>query len=340
MSLDILKEDLKIGKLKNLYLFYGPEDYLKEYYLKCIEDRLLQKDTSLMNRSVLEGKVDVGKITDACETLPVFSDMRLVIVKNSGLFKAKKKQEGEVSDVKTSNSALQSYLEDLPKYSCLIFYEAEIDKRMKLIDTIRKRGLLIEFTFQKQQELVKWVIKAFKASKKEIDLMTASQLIENCEQGMKEILNEINKVVMFMGDRSKVKEEDLEEVCTKSVKGRIFDLTDAIAERNAIKALKLLDSMVILREPIQKILFMIAKQFRNVLDMKLLTNEGLSPNEAASKMALSPYAVAKVVKQANGFTVKRLKEAIKQILEFDVAIKTGKINDRMAVELLIAEFSS
>ena len=339
MSIDILKDDLKSENLRSLYLFYGPEEYLKGYYVKSIEDKLLQKDTLIMNRGVFEGKVDVSSIIDACETMPVFSDKRIIIVKNSGLFKSTKKQDGEESKAKPSNTSLQAYIEDMPKYSCLIFYETEIDKRLKLVDTIKKKGLMVEFAFQKHQELVKWVIKVFKTNKMDIDLITASQLVDNCEQGMNEILNEINKVVMYLGDRTKVKSEDIEEVCTKTVKGRIFDLTDAIAEKNALKALKLLDNMLILKEPIQKILFMIAKQFRNVLEMKLLTGEGLTPSDAASKIGLSPYAVSKVAKQANGFTVKRLKEAINQILEFDVAIKTGKINDRIAVELLIEEFS-
>lgn len=347
MSVDILKGDLKTNKIRNLYLFYGPEEYLKGHYLKSIEDNLLNKDTGIMNRTVLEGKIEINSLMDSCETMPIFSDKRVVVVKNSGLFKAAKKPTSEntaaksqaTAKAKPSNDVLLSYLQNVSPSTCLVFYEAEIDKRIKLVDAIKKNGLIVEFPFQKPDELARWVAKAFRSYKKEIDMMTAAQLVENSEQGMNEMLNEINKVVSYLGERTRVESRDIQEVCTKSIKSRIFDLTDAIAEKHAIKALGLLNDMIVLREPIQKILVMITRQFRHVLEMKLLREEGLSPNEAASKIGMSPYAASKVSKQSTGFTIEKLKDAIKQSLEFDIAIKTGKIDERIAIELLITEFT-
>jgi len=223
---------------------------------------------------------------------------------------------------------------------CLVFYEEEIDKRLKLVEIIKKNGLVVEFAFQKPAELTKWVVKVFKAFNKDIDMMTASQLVDSSELGMNEILNEINKVVLFVGDRTRVTAKDIEEVCTRSIKGRIFDLTDAIAGKDGSRAIKLLDDMVILKEPIPKILYMITRQFRQILEMKLLMEKGLSVNEAASQMGITPYAAGKVLKQSKSFTVDTLKRAIEQSLELDIAVKTGMINDRIAVELLISEFST
>ena len=73
----------------------------------------------------------------------------------------------------------------------------------------------------------------------------------------------------------------------------MFDLTDAIAEKNSSKALKLLNDMVILKEPIPKILFMIARQFRQILQVKLLHREGLTTSEIASKLGMLPYIAGK-----------------------------------------------
>ncbi|MCX7921923.1 MAG: DNA polymerase III subunit delta [Clostridia bacterium] len=342
MSIDILKDDLKKNNLRSLYLFYGPEDYLKKYYTEGIEKQLLTEDMKTLNKIVLEGKVDVRKITDNCETMPVFSERKVVIVKNSGIFKSKKKSDEAEGKGKSKgqNDELVSYLQNVPDYNCLIFYEEEIDKRMKAVDAIKKNGLIVEFAYQKPPELVKWVVKVFKSHKKEVDPMTAAQLIDISEQGMTEILNEINKLTLYLGDRTKVTGADIEKVCTKSVKSRIFDLTDAVAEKNASKALILLNDMIILKEPMPKILFMLARQFRQVLEMKLLGEDGLNSGEAASKMGITPYAAGKILKQAKSFTVDMLKEAVEACLEFDVAIKTGKMNDRIAAELLIARFST
>lgn len=339
MSIDILKEELKNSKIRNLYLFYGPEEYLKKYYLESIEKHILSKDVTGLNRIVIDGKPDTRKIIDATDTMPVFLEKKIVIVKNSGLMKSKK-TSGSNEDTKSKGKQddLLSYIQSVPNFTCLVFNEAEIDKRIKLVDAIKKNGLIVEFAFQKPAELVKWAIKVFKSNKKEIDLNNASQLVENSEQGMNEILGEINKLVSYMGERTTVTLKDIQNVCTKSIKSRIYDLTDAIADNNGSEAFKMLNDMIILKEPVQKILFMIARQFRQVLEMKLLNESGLNYNEAAVKMGISPFIAGKILKQASRFKVEKLKSALEESLELDLAIKTGRINDRIATELLIAKF--
>ncbi len=331
MSIDVLKEDLKSKKLRNLYLFYGQEEFLKKYYIDSIEKDILENDLSSLNKIVLEGKFDMQKIEDACETLPVFSEKKLVLVRNSGMFKSGK----DGSKQQSVKDNLLNYLKNIPDYTVLVFYEEEIDKRLKTVDAVKKNGLIVEFAFQKPAELVKWVTKVFKSHKKEISNEDASYLIEICEQGMTEILNEVKKLVMFVGERINITIEDIEKVCTKSIKSRIFDLTDAVAEKNLDKALNLLNDMVILREPLPKILFMITRQLRHVLEMKLLCKEGFSIKDASTKIGIAPYAGGKVANQAKSFSEEKLKEGIKEAFELDLAIKTGRINDRVAAELLI-----
>jgi len=339
MSISILKQEVKSKKFRKLYLFYGPEDYLKNHYLHCIEDSLVDDNLKMLNRIVLEGKVDVTEISDNCETMPVFSEKKVVIVKNSGMFKQKGKSEGSKRGKNTQENELISCMESIPEYTCLIFYEEDVDKKLKAVKYVESHGLLVEFPYQKHDDLIRWVINHFKSNQKSIDPLLASQLIESCDQGMREIKNEIDKIIMYMGDRREATARDIESVCSRSIKGRIFDLTDAIAERNCAKALKVLNDMIILKEPLPLILFMITKQFRQILEMKLLVSEGMSSKEAASKMGLSPYVAGKVMKQIKGFSTDELKRAINQCMEMDVAIKNGRINDRIATELLIAEFS-
>ncbi len=331
MSVDVLKEELKSNKLRNLYLFYGQEEFLKKYYIDSIEKDILENDLSSLNKIVLEGKFDMQKLEDACETLPVFSERKLVLVRNSGMFKSGK--DGAKQQSVKDN--LLNYLKNVPSYTVLVFYEEEIDKRLKTVDVVKKNGLIVEFSFQKPAELVKWVLKVFRSYKKEISIEVASYLIEICEQGMTEILNEVKKLVMFVGERSNITLEDIDKVCTKSVKSRIFDLTDAVAEKNLDKALNLLNDMIIIREPLPKILFMITRQLRHVLEMKLLCKEGLSIKDASAKIGIAPFAGGKVANQAKCFSEEKLKEGIKEAFELDLAIKTGRINDRVAAELLI-----
>lgn len=339
MSIDILKGQTKNKEFGNLYLFYGPEEYLKQYYLDLIEKGIVKDDFKDINRVLIEGKVETKKLIDNCDTLPLFSEKKLVVVKNSGLFKSSKKSDSGAGKGKAAKDDLLVFLQNVPGHVCLVFVEEEIDKRLKPVDAIKKNGLLVEFSYQKPAELVKWVIKVFKSYNKTIDPNVASVLVNNSEQGMNEILNEINKLVLYLGDREKAEMKDVEKVCTKSVKSRIFDLTDAIAEKNRTKAFRILEDMVVLKEPMPKILFMITRQLRQVLEMRLFLNEGMGLNEAASKMGLTPYIAGKISRQAKEFDVDVLKKTFEESLELDVAVKTGKISDRMAVEMLIVRFS-
>lgn len=341
MSLDILKDDIKNKNIRKLYLFFGPEEFLKKYYADSIEKILLSDDMKALNRVVLEGRQDFGKLTDHCETLPVFSDRKVVIVRNSGLFKPQKKGgDGKKTGKQPPKDDLAGFVQDLPGHVCLIFYESEVDKRLKTLDAVKKNGLVVEFEYQKPDELARWVVRKLKAAGRDIDRITAAKLVDNCEQGMTEIQNELEKLTAYTQGRQAITQDDVDKVCTKSVKSRIFDLTDAIAGKRSARALELLNDMIVLKEPVPRIFFMIARQFRQILQVKLLHDEGCGVDEIASRMGLSSYIAGKILRQASSFTLPRLKAAVEESLELDLAVKTGRIGDRAAVELMIIGFSS
>lgn len=333
MSLEILKNQLKANSLKNVYLFFGPEEYLKKYYVNLIFRQVVDEETKDLNYITLEGKTETTDIIEYCNTLPVFSERKLVVLKNSGLFKAKKGETGSIKD------KLSEFIGNIPDYTTLIFIDTEIDKRLKLVKAIKDTGLIVEFEFQKPADLVKWVVKVFKSYNKNIDPMSASYIVENSEYSMTELLNEIEKIVSFTGDKTNITISDVEAVCTKTVKSRIFDLTDAISEGNVSKALSMLNDMAELREPMQKVLFMIIRQIRMLYRIKLLKQQGLREDAVAKQLGLTPFIASKVMSISRNLSADTLENAMYYSLELDESIKTGKISDRIAIELLIASMA-
>lgn len=336
MSLDILKKQLKEEKLQNLFLFTGQEEYLKKYYTNAISKLIVQEDNKEFNLINLEGKAETETIISNCETLPMFSDKKLVIAKNTGLFKAKKGEASESGEKKSGKDKLASYLENMPEYTCLIFLESDADKRIKLVNTIKKCGLIVEMDYQKPADLVKWVIRVFKSFNKNVDQMAASYIVENSEYSMNELLNEVDKLVNYSGCKSEISMKEVEMVCSKTIKSRIFDLTDAISEGNNSKALALLNDMATLKEPMQKVLFMIIRQIRMVYRIKLLKMQGVREDTAAKQLGLTPFVASKVMSVSRNMDINVLERAMYYSLELDEAIKTGKMTDRIAIELLIA----
>jgi len=340
MSLEILKKQIKEDKLQSVYLFYGAEEYLKKYYISTITKLIVEDENKELNFISFDGKTDVDSIIANCETLPMFSDKKLVIAKNSGLFKSKKGDAVDTgSDKKSTKDKLSEYLENMPPYTCLILVESDIDKRLKLVNAIKKYGLIVELDYQKPADLVKWVIKVFKSYNKSIEQMDASYLVENSEYSMTELLNEIEKVVNFVGDKNQIAINDIEMVCNKTIKSRIFALTDAVSEGNISKALILLNDMAALKEPMQKVLFMIIRQIRMVYRIKLLRLRGVRDELAAKQMGLTPFVASKVISISKNLDISILEKAMYYSLELDESIKTGKITDRIAIELLIASMN-
>ncbi len=337
MSLEILKKQIKEEKLINIYLFTGAEEYLKKYYTNAITRLIVEEDYKEFNFITIEGKTDTDTIISNCETLPMFSEKKLVIAKNTGLFKAKKGEGANPgADKKSGKDKLSDYLENMPDYTCLIFIESEIDKRIKLVNTIKKCGLIVEMDYQKPADLVKWVVKVIKSYNKNVDQMTASYIVENSEYSMTELLNEIDKLINYAEGKNDISIKDVEKVCNKTIKSRIFDLTDAISEGNNSKALSLLNDMAALKEPMQKVLFMIVRQIRMVYRIKLLRNQGVREDAAAKQLGLTPFVASKVMNVSRNLDIKVLERAMYYSLELDESIKTGKISDRIAIELLIA----
>lgn len=331
MSIEILKDQIKNKKLGKLYLLYGEEQLLLQMYLSEIEKLLIEPATESMNKVVLEGRVEAGTIMDHCDTLPFFAERKLVIVKNSNFFGGK---------ARSGREGILKYFENIPSETCLVFVEEEIDKRLTTTKNFKNYGLLVEFALRKPAELVSWAGSQFKAQKIQVDARTLNLLIEYCDGGMTQLQNEITKLCLYARDSRIVTSEDVERLCTRSIKSVIFDLTDAVAAKNAVKALGIFEDMLSMKEPVIRIFFMISRHFRNLYELKSLRTEGYRPDEAVKASGINPYAANKMLRQLDKFTLEQLKEAIIDCLDVDVSVKTGKMDERIGVEGIILKYAT
>lgn len=330
MSIDILKTHIKNKKLGKLYLFYGEEQLLLNMYMNEVEKLLIDPATESMNKIILEGKVDVGTIIDHCDTLPFMAERKLVVVRNSMLFGGK---------ARAGRDEVLNYLSNVPEETCLIFIEETIDKRLTLTKNFKNYGMLVEFALRKPAELVSWAGTQFKAQGVSADPKALNLLVEYCDGGMTQLSNEIKKLCLFAKDTQYITSKDVEGICTRSIKSVIFDLTDAVAARNSVKALSIFEDMLSMKEPVMRIFFMISRHMRNLYELKSLIEEGIRPDEAVRESGINPYAAGKMLKQLDKFTSKQLKKAVEDCLKTDIAVKTGKIDERIAVESIILKYA-
>jgi DNA polymerase-3 subunit delta len=227
-------------------------------------------------------------------------------------------------------------LENVPQYTTLIFLEDEIDKRLKLIKMIQKKGELVEFTLLSENDLKTWIARYFKEQHKIITRDAMDLIMEYMDHEMQQIIHELDKVIAFVGQREIIQAEDVKNVCTKSMKRRIFELFDAVSQRVGQKPMELLDELIQTKEPLQKIFIMTAKHFHQLLFALELNKEGFHHNEMAAKINVKPFLIKKLIHQAGRFGKRNLVQIVRETNDLDAKVKSGQLDSRIAIEILIS----
>lgn len=320
-----IRQDIKNNEYKRVYLLFGEEVFLVNSYKKQLKAAITGDDT--MNYTLLEGKdVTPQDIMLAADTMPFFADRRLVMVEDSGLFK------------KESNE-LAEYIPEIPDTSTVVFVESQVDKRNRLYKKVKETGHVAEFARQSENELKKWIIRYLGNSGKKITGQALQLFMDMTGDDMENIIHELDKLESYIGDKSEIYPEDVDNICTRQTVSRIFDMIGAVSAGNQDEALKLYYDLLANREPSMKILRLISNQFNQLLIAQDLRSRGCDRNEIAGKMGKSPYIAGKIAEQAKRFKDGELERCVSLCAASDEDIKRGRITDNMAVELVIVECS-
>jgi DNA polymerase-3 subunit delta len=350
MSYELLRQELKEGKTRGLYLFYGPEDYLIRHYAREIEKNVVEPFAKDISYSFFQEQIDLRALYDACVAYPLFGDRRLVVVKDSGLLKqgaggGRRKKGGEgPAGAETAASAhdlsLSAIIDILPNSTCLLIIEKEVDKRLALFGKIGKKGLIVEFALRTAGEIEEWARAiagrdGLKFTRDALRLFT-----ELAGETMTEVRAELDKLLMYCAGGQGITRGDVLAVCGFSLKTRIFDLLDNILAGRKKQALSELDILLGEREPAMRIMAAISNHLILLRHIKGLAADGVKPHEAAVFMGLNPYRAEKLWRQSSRISPQTITAAIEQCFEQDNAIKSGRINDTAALYVLTSSFKT
>lgn len=322
-----IQADIKSGNFEQAYLLYGDEAYLKQQYKHNLV-KALNPDDDTMNFSHYEGKgVDVKQLIDLCETMPFFADRRVILLEDTGFFKNKSEE-------------LADYMKELPDYLCMVFVESEVDKRNRMYKAVKACGTIAEFARQDEKTLMRWAAGILGKAGKKITQRDMELLLTKTGTDMGNLRMELEKLICYTEGRDVVTAEDIEEICTTQTTNRIFDMVRAVTEKNQKRALDLYYDLLTLKEPPMRILFLLAKQYRQLLQVKQFAEAGLAQQEMASKLGVPSFAVRNIASCARAYTISELEQAIKDFVDAEESVKTGRLEDKLSVELLIIKYSS
>lgn len=319
--METLNQDIKSGDFKRFYLLFGEEEFLKQSYKKRLRQAVAGDDT--MNYNYFEGKgLDVQELISLANTMPFFSDRRLILVEDSGCFKA-------------ASDELMEALPDIPDTTCMVFVESAVDKRNRLYKKVKELGSAVELKRQSASQLAVWAGRILAQNGRKITSSDMNLFLERTGDDMETIRTELEKLISYTMGQEIVAMEDIEAVTTVQVTNKIFDMVAAIVAGKTKIAMDRYEDLLTLKEPPMRILFLIARQFNQILLVKEMMASGNDKSAIASKLKIPPFAAAKLMPQARNFTKEQLAGCVEACVETEEAVKTGRLGDRLAVELLI-----
>ncbi len=321
-----LDDDIKAGTYAKVYLLYGDEAYLKSFYKYKLRSALIGEGDEI-NLNTFQGtSISEEEVISQAQTMPFFAEHRLIIVEGSGWFKK-------------GGQMMADALPALPEETVLLFIEDEVDARGKLYKAVKKDGVLMEVKTLTGDALTRWILIGFKRAGKKITGSAMQLLLDNAGTNMQNLRNEMDKLIAYTGDREGIVVEDVQAVTTVQIENKIFKMIDAIASKEQVKAIVLYRDLLALREPPMRILSLLIRQFNQILEVKELRVQGFDQSTIAQRTGLRDFMVRGALRHSEMFTLSELRTVLERCARADEDIKTGRMKDKMAVELVLVAAS-
>ncbi|MHA6252188.1 DNA polymerase III subunit delta [Oceanobacillus sp. CAU 1775] len=331
--MEVLK-NIKKNKIEPVYFIYGSEAYFRENLKKQLIEKVTKDDEDSLSVYDLE-ETPIEEVINDAETYPFFSEKKLVIATNPVFLKAKPDKIPFEHDV----LALERYLSAPVDYTTLVIiapYE-KIDERKKISKQIKKQTVVAECNAIKDRELNQWI----DSVAKQLNITISKEAFEIFETelstNLHQLENEIHKLALYAGSNGVITKEIAEDLVSHTTNSSSLRLVDAVIARDLQKAITIFKDLLKMKEEPIAMIGLIAFQFRSILRVKLLKQQGYSQFQIQKQLGVHPYVVKIALNREKQFTVDKLERIMIQLADTDANIKQGKVEKDLAFELLLYE---
>jgi len=300
------------NKKPNIFLFHGAD---KESLQKEIQKwtQNFEQKFGAANISILKDKPTASQVFEQIQTQAFLADKRLVLVYN--LYPQLEKND---------QKAFLDKLETLESENILVLIEeSTLRKNSVLIKQINKVGQVKEFALS-MTSLKQKAQAQLQTYNKTINPFLLEKLIKNLDQNPFKIHQEIEKLALF-SESSEITESDILSTTSQNEASSPFKLMDAISAKNLKQSLKLLHDLHQNREDLMRLFFLIVRQFRLLIQVKYLQEQGTAKNQIAKELKIAPFALSGFTRFSSNFTYSKLQQALEKLLKFDTDIKNGNL---------------
>lgn len=339
MTSSELDKIIKAGNMNGIYLFFGENAFMLDSFVKKIKKSFGDLIVGINYISIDEN--NINNLISDLETPAFGYEKKLIIVKNSNLFKKEAKtKKTKVSDLQNKISEyIEKNVEEINQGNLLIFCEENAEKN-SLYKTIETVGNICNFENLKNFELVKKLKSICNAYKVNVDEDTLKYFIELVGIDMQEDINEIRKLIEYAGPDGTITKDAIDLLTIRKIEAVIFDLTDSLGSRNMNQAIEVLKNLIYNKEPVQKILITLYNHFKKLYIVKLAERARKDVGQSLNLKPNQAFLVGKYKKQANYFSEGDLRKLLRQLAMLDANYKVGKIDINIGLETILCTYCS
>jgi len=332
------------------YIFHGEDEFSRTEQVNKFRTQMGDPQFADLNTTRLDGrKATLGELQHACDAVPFLSDRRLIIVEGMlarfeprrGRGEGEEGAEAEEESNPVLAKELRDYLARLPGSTRLVFLESKaLAKNNPILKYAEgdKNAHVKAFEEPKARALPKWISERVKEKGGAIEPGAVEELAAHVGSDLRLLDNEIDKLMTYR-NRETIRAEDVRTLVASVREADVFALVDALGHRETGAALKLLHAQLDHNAAPGYLLSMIVRQFRLLLQMKDLAARGKTLDAAREQLKLHPFVAEKTWNQAHNFALPQLEAIYQRLLDADVAIKTGRSEPEVALDLLIVELT-
>ena len=330
-----------------LYILAGPDDFSRAEALAEIKKGLGDASMLASNTSIFDGKkVSPAELAVVCQAVPFLSEKRLIVAEgllerfSSDAPKSKGKKTTRASVKQNDIESFINILANLPESTVAVLVDGETGKNNPLLDGISPKAKVSSFPLLKGEKLIQWIKKRVSKEGGKISPAAVGLLEKQVGGDLWVMSGEIAKLATYALGRQ-IEEEDVSRLVGYTRQANIFNMVDAVLGFKAGAGQQMLQQLMQEGMAPPQILFMISRQVRLMIQAKAMLKERKAQSEIQTKLGLfNEFVCAKTLEQTNMYSFDRLKELYHKLLETDIAIKTGKYNDELALNILVAEMCS
>lgn len=320
-------------------LCYGTERFLLDQYVADRIGKLIPPDLRQLAVSRYDLKeTPLDLVLDDAETAPFLTAHKVVVADHAFFFTGAK----DTGKVGHDTERLRNYLVRPAAETLLIFIvEADkLDERKKIVKMMKDNRWIAHFPPLSPNELVRWLEDRARQHSVELAPGAAERLLMSVGYRLQSLAKELEKLSLYAGRGGTVTAETIAELVEPDAEQNVFLLVEEIVNGRLDQALRILERLLKQREEPIKIVALLARQFRLILQVNHLRQTGLSDRQIAGRLGVHPYPVKLAAEQGRTYDEAQLVRLLGRLADLDYAMKSGQIDKIAGLELALLEIGA